>query len=252
MADLRFFGVLVRVSGPAALQTTVEELWHAFLVPTDHDAEPALVIDDATSIADLAVRLNGVALAAWPGLAIHAGVIDTPSGVMAFPGTSGSGKSTLTGACMRGGFDYVSDEALCLSYGLGGAGGENVTPYPRPLGLSPWSMRALGMPPPATGAGLELDAEHVVAPTTLGRVADRPGPLRYVVVPQRCAAPRPELHPVHKADAVALMLRLSFNHYREPRAAFHRVVDAVRDAKVWALHYQDPAQAAGFLADRFG
>src|SRR5512136_1043844 len=71
------------------------------------------------------------------GAAVHAGVVASAGAVVAFPGESGAGKSTITAACLVAGFDYVSDEALCIDVADG-----RVVAYPKPIALasSGWAM----------------------------------------------------------------------------------------------------------------
>ena len=72
------------------------------------------------------------------------------------------------------------------------------------------------------------------------------------MVPERAATGDARLEPLHRADAVALLLRLSFNHFKRPLDAFAVTVAAVRDAQTWVLRYDNPVEAALLLRDELG
>jgi hypothetical protein len=188
----------------------------------------------------LLAAVNSGVLARTRFLAVHAGVVSLNGMVVTFPGGSGAGKSTLTAACLRRGFSYLSDEALCLDPTDG-----VVQPFLRPLALDgrSWRLTAgIFEGPPRSGA------EHVVAPEALGaQPAPGPQPLRHVVLLAR-GSDRLELAPAPRSDALAALLRHAFNHYRMPAQALDVVHRAVESACVWQLAYSDPLDAAELLA----
>ena len=177
-------------------------------------------------------------------LAIHAGVVGVGSAGIAIPGPSGAGKSTLTAACLLHGFDYGSDEALCLDTTTA-----LVQPFTRPLALSNDSLRLLGSPVAVAPDGT-ANAERVVCATELGaQILDHPLGLRHIVLTAR----RPghaDLTAAPRTDALAVLLRHAFNHYQMPRAAFETVHRAVAAAQVWRLGYSDPLEGAALLRAR--
>lgn len=188
----------------------------------------------------LLAAVNSGVLARTRFLAVHAGVVSLNGMAVTFPGGSGAGKSTLTAACLRRGFSYLSDEALCLDPSNG-----SVQPFLRPLALDGRSWRlAAGIleGPPRSGA------EHVVAPEALGaRPAPGPQPLRHVVLLER-GSNRLDLAPAPRSNALAALLRHAFNHYRMPAQALDVVHRVVASACVWQLAYSDPLDAAELLA----
>jgi hypothetical protein len=188
--------------------------------------------------------VNVAVLARTRKLAVHAGVVSTGVHAVAFPGGSGAGKSTITAACLRQGFEYLSDEALCLDPVTA-----LVHPFPRPLALDDRSWRLLGEAPEGEPP-VPTVAERVVPPDRFGSrgvLATRS--LGHVVLLDRSSV-RPELAPVHRGDALAALLRHSFNHYRMPEAAFDVVHRAVAAAQTWQLAYSDPLDAAALLRER--
>lgn len=177
-------------------------------------------------------------------LAVHAGVVSLGGRAVAFPGGSGAGKSTITAACLRHGFEYLSDEALCLDPATA-----LVHPFLRPLALDEAAWRLLGQAVEQAGSAHEV-AERVVSPDQLGgRPALEPRPLGHVVLLAR-AQGQPELTPVRRGDALAALLRHSFNHYLMPAAAVEVAYRAVSKAQTWRLSYSDPLDAAALLRDR--
>jgi hypothetical protein len=231
----------------------VERLWQRFVELEPSPSAHVVEIGDgpaAAQISRFATGVNAAALDAAPMFAVHAGVVARGGIAIAMPATSGTGKSTLTAACLRRGFDYVSDEALCLHYPDG-----EIEPYPRPIALSRWSART------ATRALDEIDGvptgdEWLFTAADLGgRDACGAAALRHIVVLERQAddgtapdpAHAPKLDALPRPDAVTTLLRLSFNHYRRPADAVQLAAKVVAGASVWRLRYGDPHAAADLL-----
>lgn len=201
---------------------------------------PGPVVPDSRQLEELLVAVNAAVIAGVRSFAVHAGAVAGRDGVVAWPGVSGAGKSTLTAACLRAGLRYVSDEALVLSDG-------SVRPYPKPLSLSGWSLAAVDLPGLPPGA-----AERPVPPAELGAaVAAPPLALRHLLRLERRPGP-PSLRPAEPGALALLVLEHSFNHYKDPGAAFTEATRAARDASCWTLGYDDPGAAAALLAEQLG
>jgi hypothetical protein len=267
----------VAVSQSAAVIAQIRRLWHPFVVQdiavdtTTDDVMPDDVMPDDVTVVTLdradaangdfavsdssrlsrfAVAVNAAALDRAPDFAVHCGVVASGETAIAIPGTSGMGKSTLTAACLRVGFGYVSDEALCLRAPDG-----SVVPYPRPVALSPWSTRAVEAPTPGVAAGDELlftaadlGSTAVAAESTVGHI---------VLLDRRSgSSPLPHeaplLHEASRPAAVTRLLELSFNHYRRPANAVQLAATVVGGAAVWTLEYGDPLEAARLLRSELG
>jgi hypothetical protein len=216
----------------------IRHLWAPFVTGTAAD-RPARTLDvagepDPTDLASL----NGLALAEADCFAAHAGVVARSGSAVAFPAASGTGKTTLTAACLLAGFDYVSDEALCVDYGTG-----TVVPYPKPLTLSGPSCRLLGIDPgPLPPAG-----EAALTAADLGAaVATPPVHLAHVLLLERRPGP-PELVEVEHVAGMTALLGMSFNHWRRPADAFGLTASLARRARAWTLGYDDPLDAAALL-----
>lgn len=191
-------------------------------------------------------NLNMAAVEEFGGFAVHAGVVATEGRVVAFPADSGEGKSTLTATCLRAGFEYVSDEALCLDYTS-----RLVIPYAKPVMLSPASVKLVGSP----GRRVSFDGEHEETAFVADDLGSHPaqGDLRLTELVQlQRSNGRPQLRPLPAPEAVGTLLGRSFNHYKRPRDAFELVTDLARSCRVWRLEYDDPVQAAELMMDRLG
>jgi hypothetical protein len=189
--------------------------------------------------------MNGMALEDFDGFAVHAGVISRDGDVIAFPAESGGGKTTLVGAAIMAGFEYVSDEALCVDFDSG-----QILAYPRPLVLSSWSQRALGLNP-VHGQQLCEDETTFTPRQLKARIADPGVGIAHVVRPVVRPGPATLVH-MARTDGLAWVLGNSFNHYKRPAQAFELAAALVREATVWRLEFSDPLSAAALLLDQLG
>lgn len=225
----------------------VQRLWQPFLATDGAAVDAAVVRLDQPSAPErlehFATAVNAAALDAAPHFAAHAGVVAHAGVAVAMPAVSGTGKSTMTAACLRRGFQYVSDEALCLSYQDGA-----VVPYPRPIGLSSWSAKAVG----AAGGGTAAVGESLFTAEDLGSARHAGlARLRHVVVLERSAPGGPVLVPESRPGGVTLLLQQSFNHYRRGADALRLAAEVIADAQLWTLRYSDPLEAADLLWTTF-
>jgi hypothetical protein len=189
--------------------------------------------------------LNRRAVEGMEYFGVHAGVIATADRTIAFPAASGDGKTTLVGACLRAGFGYVSDEALCVDYSTGA-----VISYPKPLNLSRWSMDVLEA---TVSDGLEEPdgSKAPVSPSAVGGaiVASPPG-LTDVVTFERRPGP-PSLERMPASQVVANLLKYSFNHYRRPADSYAIATNLARGCAGWVLGFDQPAQAAELMRSTY-
>jgi len=190
----------------------------------------------------LVVELNRDAIDAFVGFAAHAGCVAAGEDVIAFPGLSGAGKTTLTAACLLAGFDYVSDEALCVR-GRGPA----VAPYAKPLTLAR-SACALLERVDLGDAGLSVggDEEMVTVGQLGASVAGGELNLVHIVELSRRHGPA-RLLPQPRQRGLASLLSMSFNHYKRPRDAFDVASNLAAGCATWRLEYSDPLAAAALL-----
>ncbi|MGH9268766.1 MAG: hypothetical protein ACRD0D_11390, partial [Acidimicrobiales bacterium] len=186
-------------------------------------------------------EINLAALDAYRGLAVHAGVVARGSHAVAFPGASGAGKSTLAAACLLAGFDYVSDEALCIDYASSA-----VVPYAKPLKLSAAALRLIGAPAEIVAGG--RDEVEVVASQLSAVASAAPLHLAEVVRLSRSPGP-PRLERLPSAQVVTSLLQFSFNHFKQPGQAFELSTRLAHSCRAWDLVYADPGDAARLLWD---
>lgn len=183
--------------------------------------------------------LNAVAVQGFHGLAVHAGVVARRGVAVAWPAASEAGKSTLTAACLSAGFEYVSDEALCVDFDSAA-----VVAYPKPLKLSRHAAALVGLSWPESDEDMvallpeDLGASRAAGALRLGHVVQlvrRPGP--------------PVLHPRERSETVATMLTMSFNHFRNPLACFMMASRLATESRAWRLEYDEPEPAAALLCE---
>lgn len=240
-------GSPVTVTGTADVVDELVRLWAPFATDAPGPGAPVPVPDLATAAAEV----NRTLVARTPYPAVHAGVVATGSGALAFPAVSGAGKSTLTAALCLQGARYLSDEALVLDDA--GTGAPLALPYPKPVALSPWSAAALGLPTGGAAVGDRLEdggRELLFGPERLGGVSPAVA-VAHVLLPDRTGG-APSLEPVRRMEGLAALVRLSFNHYVDPRRFLLAAAGTVTGAQVWRLRVGDPVATAALVLDALG
>ncbi len=191
-------------------------------------------------------EINRAAIDACANFAVHAGAVALNGHTIVFPAESGQGKTTLSAACLKTGFEYVSDEAL-----VAGDNGDVIL-YPKPLALSDWSLEALGVdreklafPAEKETLATAEDLNSKVASAKNGAGLT----VSHVVMPER-GHDTMELEEVAQSEAMATLLKLSFNHYKIAATIFKRAAQVANGAQAWRLRYSDPLAAADLLRER--
>lgn len=144
---------------------------------------------------------------------IHAGAVVTPSGEgVLLPAASGSGKTTLTGALVRAGFGYLSDEAGAIDPVT-----RRVFPYPKALSFKEKKLRDRLAELAADLEGSPIEGTwHVHADEIRPEVTGEPCDVRYVIAPRYEAWAATQLTPMTTAE-VAFCLgdnAFSLGYYR--------------------------------------
>lgn len=247
-ASFSAFGAApVSVSGDPDLLSDLVRLWAPF-VSDPVGADPSVPVAD---LAQASAEVNRTLVARAPCPAVHAGVVAVDAGAIAFPAVSGAGKSTLTAALCLEGARYLSDEALVLDDS--DAGPPKALPYPKPVALSPWSAAAVGLGSGASWAGDLLEdgsRELLFGPDRFGQVAPAAA-VAHLMLPGP-ARGTPSLEPVHRMQGLAALVRLSFNHYVDPRRFLLAAAGVVTGAQVWRLQVGEPRETARLVLDTLG
>lgn len=184
-------------------------------------------------------QLNQIALERCPHLAIHAAVVARNGRAVALPAASGTGKSTLTAACLRAGFDYVSDEALCLTWA-----DATLVPYPRPIGLSTWSCAEVGLEPPTPPV-----QERLVSPGDLGASTAAVELQLTRIILLEAPEPAFRFEACSRTFAATELLRRSFNAWKDPQLAFALAHDIAARTTTWTLASGPPVETAHRLRE---
>lgn len=195
-----------------------------------------------TVLLHLVSALTEAAVSRFDGLAVHSGAVAIDGRAVAMVGASGVGKTTLTACCLQAGFDYVSDEALCLSSGSG-----RVVPFPKPLAVSGDSATLLGLP------WRRWAAKDLVTPAALeARATVDALPLAHVVLLARTGLGSGVPIEQPTSTMVATLLSMAFNAYRDPAGSVALASAVARSARCWTLDIGDPHQGAAELRALLG
>lgn len=247
--ELELLGNRVRLSGgDRRLHAEVARLFAPFhpgaqraatapaaTVDVDHPSAP----DGGTALVRAVAGLNAAALAHADCFAVHAGVVARGGLAAAFPAPSGAGKTTLVAACLRESLGYVSDEALCVPW----LEGHRILGYPKPLALSAFSCRLLGLAEPTDAAG----ERYLTADELGGTVAAGELRLAHVVLPRRGPGLAARLRPARRQQVAAELLTRSFTHFKRAERAFELAHELAAGCRVWELDYDDPLAAAALV-----
>jgi hypothetical protein len=211
-------------------------------------------LPEGREIAEVLRRLNAALIARSPYFCAHAAVLSVSDGALAILAASGSGKSTTTAAGLQQGLGYLSDEVLAVNWPGPDAGeAEPVAqPYPRPLGLSSWSCRALRIGTDAVLAEDPTEDEYFVPPAAITtRIHRAARPLRHIVV---LGPPREDgrLVPLGRRDSVPALLQRAFNAWQDPASAFRLAHGIAAAADCWLLEPGPPQEVGRLLRERFG
>ncbi|MFC5381916.1 hypothetical protein [Aquipuribacter nitratireducens] len=248
-------GALLALDGDYDILAALEALWQPFTAADgagSSDVEHVVVRDLAEASA--VVNRTLVARLQWP--AVHAAVVEIGGGAVAVPAVSGAGKSTLSAALCCAGAGYLSDEALVLddapvtdeAY----EGPVSALPYPKPVALSRWSARAVGLSEARGVDGEQLldgDRELLFPAAALGGPC-KAVPILNVLLPRRTSGP-PRLERVPRIDGLRALIDLSFNHYRDPVRFLLAAAATVRGADVHVLEIGEPMATARLVHESF-
>lgn len=169
-------------------------------------------------------------------LMAHAGVVARDGRAVLLPAVAESGKSTLTAGLVRGGLDYLSDEAAALTTD------GDVDPYPKAIALDPGSWPVLPDLQPDLPPELEPYATRQwhVDPNGIrpGAVGGRSRPTLVVAPTYESGAPL-TVEPVSAAEGVRLLAQESFNLRTWGRRGLDLLARVASSCRCYRLRHGD-------------
>ncbi|HEY2044276.1 MAG TPA: hypothetical protein VGH11_16495 [Jatrophihabitans sp.] len=242
---IRALGIRILIRADAELSRRLRYAWRDLLQMDDggpHTIE--LRFDAGVAVEHALATLTATAVAATPHLAFHAAVVSSAGAVVAVPGQSGMGKTTLSGALLRVGYAYRSDEVLAVD-----RTSTQTVAFPRPLALTSeaWGVLALDANTRPT-AGTEVHVD----PRLLGGVDGTARPVTDVILAARSDQGPARLEQCEPGAAAVPLLRSSFNHYSDPANSFHTTVALLRACRVWRASYSNAADLAVLVRQTIG
>jgi hypothetical protein len=178
------------------------------------------------------------------GILLHAAAVARDGKALLLAGKTGAGKTTLATWLVRRGFDYLTDELLCIDTQAMSANG-----FARPLHVKK-PARALfagAVDMDGGDAVMQSPMGTHVSPARLGaRVAHSARP-RALVFPAYRAGARFGLRPLSKAQAATRLMGCLVNARERPQHGFEDVLSLVRAAPAFALTYSCLEEAGAHL-----
>ena len=180
---------------------------------------------------------------------MHASAVTRAGLTVVLPADMESGKTTTAAGLLRGGYDYVTDEAVAVDPATG-----RVHPFPKRLSLDPGSWPLFA----------DLESKYrapflrqwQVAPSDLG-AAIAPGPVAapsVIVFPKYVAGATTEVVPIGDAEAVYELARMTFHFAQAPGRNLRSAARLVAGATVVRLRIGDLEDAVaavdGLVSER--
>lgn len=170
---------------------------------------------------------------------LHAGGVRAPAGgIVVLPSVADGGKSTLTAALVRGGWDYLSDEAIGIRHGRMALG------FPKPLRLDPAVRPMIGAP---------FSPDFNVSPSVIRHDVERlggpAGQVNLVVFPTfhpGAALMLEELSPLDTLDA---LLANTINLARVGQPGLASLCELAESAPAYRLVHGNAIEAAATIEE---
>lgn len=228
---------------------------HRFTVLTVGGDSGRLVIDGALASNDpvrgqvlntIVHSLTQRMIERYDALGLHAGGVVRDGVGVALPAPTGSGKSTLTLALVRGGFSYLTDEAVLLDWGTGA-----VVPFPKPISIDPGSFaRFRDLEPRAVLPEGCTRAQWQIAPTRIRPDAvGGPCRIRLFVFPRYTPDAVTRLVPLTRAEATVELAKNTFRFNQRPRRSLDLLASVTREAECFLLEVSDLDTAVTLVSD---
>jgi len=178
------------------------------------------------------------------GVLLHAAAVARAGKALVLAGKTGAGKTTLATWLVCRGFDYLSDELLCLD-----TQAMSVNGFARPLHLKK-PARALfaGVIDMDGGdAVMESPLGTHVSPARIGARVVRVARPCALVLPTYRAGARFDMRPLSKAQAATRLMGSLVNAREQPQHGFEDVLGAVHAVPAFAMTYSDLEEAGAEL-----
>jgi hypothetical protein len=166
------------------------------------------------------------------------------------PAASGAGKSTLTAGLLQSGLSYLSDEIGALDPSV-----MRLVAYPKPISLDRASLAALPAlrerVPPEICEWMSSEWQvpaHVIRPDASVQACRA----RFLIFPRLAPSEQSKLHPLRRAEAMALLVRRSFNFGDRPAQNFESCAELCRSVETFQLDVADVGSACSLVLDLFG
>jgi hypothetical protein len=183
-------------------------------------------------------------------LLIHAACLKRGDVGILLPGASGSGKSTICAWLLTRGFEYLTDELVCIDPQT-----FEVEAFTRPLNIKHGGMQVVrnrfgedfdG------GESLEGSISHLVPHRLLGSTyGGSRSAVRAIVFPRYSSSADYRLETLSTARTALLLMQTFVNARNHVEHGFHRITAFARTVTGYELHYSDFSQL-GELEQRLG
>lgn len=217
-----------------------------------------MLCSDATAgelIGQLLWHMNSTAIrSCTDALLVHASAVETARGACIFPAVSNSGKSTIATILTRGGFPYLTDEAVAIDPQT-----LQVLAYPKPIGLDPGSFhlfpdlepRFPGLDPAEFSAKWWLSPQDAGGSTPLVKVRSR-HELGAIVFPSYVSDGLGSLERLSEEDVVLHLLRNAFNMPRWGQTGLDALAQIASRVPAYRIAHNDADKTLSVVTEITG
>ena len=207
--------------------------------------------DDASALVTTIVHdVNRHAIDTSSWLLAHAGGVVGATGAVVLPAHQEAGKTTLTTGLVRGGFGYLTDEAVAFDWDT-----LEITAYAKPLSLDPGSwplFPQLEPQGPFDGDGYK-DEQWQVTPGAIRAGAVVPSAhARFVVFPRYRPGAPTQLLPIRRAEGVVELAKNTFHFREHGRRALDALARLVLSVDCYRLDVGELDAAVAAITDLAG
>jgi len=241
------FDALPEPSSAAQYVVARSEVAEATYLQLSHNGEVVTRAPTANEFVGALVRwLNQSAVEPDYGVTSHAGGIERGGVACVLPADPESGKTTLTTGLVRGGYAYLSDEAVSFDWDTG-----EIEPFPKPLSIDLGSQHLFPeLEPPAPCGESPSPTQWQVPPSVI-----RPDAVgvrcraRYVVFPRYVEGAATTLEPIARAEGLVELAKNTFRFREHARRSLEALARVVREVDCYRLAVGDLDDACALVDD---